>query len=100
MENVSVQEISWDPNEDNLIVALADGSMFMITFQGMTEEQCFIATTFEKQVQTLTNIVWTHDKSGKFLTSNEKIGTILMWNVAKTEPLQIIKVGSHGIQSM
>jgi hypothetical protein len=41
--------------------------------------------------------VWTHDKSGKFLTSNEKIGTILMWNVAKTEPLQIIKVGSHGI---
>ena len=44
MEEVSVLEISWDPNEDNLIVSLDDGSMFMITFQGMTTEQCFIAT--------------------------------------------------------
>ena len=45
----------------------------------------------------MTNIVWTTDKSGNFLTSNEKVGTLLMWNVAQKEPLQIIKVGGAGI---
>jgi hypothetical protein len=32
IDNVSVQELSWDPHEDNLIVSLEDGSMFMIPF--------------------------------------------------------------------
>jgi hypothetical protein len=63
----------------------------------MSAEQTFIATEFEKQQQNMTNIVWTTDKSGKFMTTNEKVGTILMWNVAKKEPEQIIKVGTHGI---
>jgi len=59
-----------------------------------------VATKFEVQPNNETNIVWTTDKSGNFLTSNEKVGTILMWNVAQKEPLQIIKVGSAGIQCM
>lgn len=41
----------------------------------------------------MTNIVWLTDKSGNFLTSNDKVGTILMWNVAQKEPLLIMKVG-------
>jgi hypothetical protein len=82
-----VTELSWDPNEDNLIVSCQDGSMAMITFQGMSAEQTFIANKFENQPNNMTNIVWTTDKSGNFLTSNEKVGTLLMWNVAQKEPL-------------
>ena len=40
------------------------------------------------------------DRSGSFVTTNEKVGTIQMWNVAKNEPTGACKFGNKGTCSM
>ena len=40
------------------------------------------------------------DRSGNFVTSNEKIGVVQYWNVASKEPRQTNKIGSKGTNSM
>ena len=55
---------------------------------------------FEEQQHVVNNIIWMTDRSGGFITSNEKVGTVLYWNVAVNEPRQINKVGTIGTNSM
>ncbi len=40
------------------------------------------------------------DRSGNFVTSNEKIGVIQYWNVAQKGPRQTSKVGNKGTNSL
>lgn len=40
------------------------------------------------------------DRSGNFITSNEKVGSVQLWNVAKNEPTGVSKFGSKGASSM
>lgn len=48
----------------------------------------------------MNGICWRDDKSGDFITSTKKVGTLRLWNVAHKEPKQVIKVGSTGIHYM
>ena len=34
---VAIEDMEWDPYEDNLLVSFADGSLSMVSFQGLTE---------------------------------------------------------------
>ena len=40
------------------------------------------------------------DRSGNFITSNNKVGTVQYWNVASNEPRQSNKIGPKGTNSM
>lgn len=40
------------------------------------------------------------DRSGNFVTSNEKVGVVQYWNVASNEPRQTNKIGSKGANHM
>ena len=51
---------------------------------------------FDEQPYAINNIVWMTDRSGNFVTSNEKIGVLQYWNVASNEPRQTNKIGSKG----
>lgn len=95
-----VVDLSWDPNEDHLLVAFQDGSQVMVDFNGFTEGQTQLRFTYEKQSVGINCICWRDDKSGDFITSTKKVGTLRLWNVAHKEPKQIIKVGSTGIHFM
>ena len=45
----------------------------------------------------MSNLFWASDKSGNFITANDKYGVLALWNVASTEPRKIIKVGVAGV---
>lgn len=55
---------------------------------------------FEEQPYAINNIVWMTDRSGNFVTTNEKIGTLHYWNVASNEPRQTNKIGTKGTNNM
>ena len=59
--------------------------MCLISFQGFTE-QTRVVKRFDLQPQVVNNIVWMTDRSGNFVTSNDKIGVVNYWNVASNEP--------------
>ena len=59
--------------------------MALVTFQGFSQDTR-IVKRFESQQNAINNIVWMPDRSGNFITSNEKVGTIQYWNVASNEP--------------
>jgi len=40
------------------------------------------------------------DRSGNFITSNDKVGTIQYWNVASNEPRSSNKIGAKGTNTM
>ncbi|CDW86163.1 wd repeat-containing protein 17 [Stylonychia lemnae] len=95
-----VSDLAWDPNEDHLLVSFNDGSQAMIDFNGFIPASTILRFTYEKQSVGVNNICWRDDKSGDFITSTRKVGTLRLWNVASREPKQIIKVGSSGIHCM
>lgn len=68
---VSIVDVQWDPFEDNLIVSFADGSLSLISFQGL-DTNTQVVQTFERQANQFSNVIWTKDKSGNFLTANKK----------------------------
>ena len=49
--------------------------MALVTFQGFSQDTR-IVKRFESQQNAINNIVWMPDRSGNFITSNEKVGTI------------------------
>ena len=77
--------MAWDPMEDNLLVSFSDQTMTLITFQGFNERTA-IVKQFEATGHSVNNIVWIPDRSGNFVTTNEKVGTVQYWNVASNEP--------------
>ena len=92
---MKVEDMAWDPQEDNLIVSFADKGMCLVSFQGFTD-QTRVVKRFDEQPYAINNIVWMTDRSGNFVTSNEKIGVLQYWNVASNEPRQTNKIGSKG----
>ena len=94
-----VEDLAWDPQEDNFLVSFADKSMSLVSYQGLREETV-VVKRFEPQQHAINNIVWMTDRSGNFITSNEKIGTIQYWNVASKEPRLSTKIGAKGTNSM
>jgi len=48
----------------------------------------------------MSNILWTNDKSGSFITSADKLGFLQLWNVGGKEPQRFIKVGTSGVHTM
>eukprot|EP00347_Sterkiella_histriomuscorum_P001098 403373336 len=95
-----VIDLSWDPNEDHLLIAFNDGSMAMIDFNGFDTQQTIMRMAYERQSVGVNCICWRDDKSGDFITSTKKVGTIRLWNVAHKEPKQVFKVGNTGIHYM
>jgi hypothetical protein len=47
-EEVAIEELQWDPFEDNLLVSFGDGSLNMISFQGLSNSSK-VVQTFEQQ---------------------------------------------------
>ena len=92
---MKIEDMAWDPQEDNLIVSFADKGMCLVSFQGFTD-QTRVVKRFDEQPYAINNIVWMTDRSGNFVTSNEKIGVLQYWNVASNEPRQTNKIGSKG----
>mmetsp|Transcript_39467 Transcript_39467/g.51662 ORF Transcript_39467/g.51662 Transcript_39467/m.51662 type:complete len:199 (-) Transcript_39467:2979-3575(-) len=97
--NMRIEDLAWDPQEDNLICSFADQGMCLISFQGFTE-QTRVVKRFEPQAHSINNIVWMTDRSGNFVTSNDKIGVVQYWNVASNEPSMTNKIGSKGTNNM
>lgn len=91
--------MAWDPMEDNLLVSFEDQTMSLVTFQGFNSSTA-IVKQFEPQGHIVNNIAWIPDRSGNFVTTNEKVGTIQYWNVASNEPRQSCKIGSKGANNM
>jgi len=98
-EETSIIEMKWDPNEDNILVSFIDGSLCMVSFHGLCE-QTEVCQTFEVSQNQVTQLEWYTDKSGNFITANEKLGVLQFWNVASKEPKQTYKVGSSGVHAM
>lgn len=71
----------------------------MIDFGGYNEQQTVVRQVYERQTVGVNGIIWRDDKSGDFITSNRKVGTLRLWNAAHKDPKQVLKVGSHGIHS-
>jgi len=59
-----------------------------------------VVKRFDPQANAVTNIVWMTDRSGNFVTSNEKIGVVQYWNVASNEPRLTNKIGIKGTNHM
>jgi len=74
-DEVAIEELQWDPFEDNLLVSFGDGSLNMISFQGLSSDSK-VVQTFQRQSNTVTNILWSNDKSGNFLTASSKQGVL------------------------
>lgn len=98
-EEVAIEDIRWDPFESNILVTFADGAMSLISYQGFSEKTN-VSQQFEKQANSLTSLLWSHDRSGNFFTSSNKVGVISAWNVASKEPKSIFKVGNNGVHQM
>jgi WD40 repeat protein len=99
--SIDVSDMSWDANEDHLIVAFSNGALAMLDFGGFEEGQSAWKFLYEAQkVNKVNKIVWRDDKSGDFITSSRKVGALKIWNVASNTPKETIKVGSHGIHQM
>lgn len=93
-----ITDMAWDKNEDHLIVSFGNGAMAMVDYGGFNEGQTNWKVMYEPQKSNkVNNIMWKDDKSGDFLTSTRRVGAIRVWNVASTQPKEIVKVGSHGI---
>ena len=80
-----IEDLAWDPQEDNFLISFADKGMCLVSFQGFSQETR-VVKRFEPQQNVINNIVWMPDRSGNFITSNDKVGTIQCWNVASNEP--------------
>jgi len=92
---VPVEDIQWDPNsQEYLIACWKDGSMSLINSEDGNE-----ITKFEKQGP-LTCICWFKNVPGGFVTCNDKVSTIKIWNVSKKTPLSTIKVGGAPILNL
>lgn len=96
----AVTDLDWDPNEDNLISVFADGSMALISFQGVDS-----ATRVVKRWETQGGISidllqWIPDRSGDFVTASKNSPVICRWNVAKNEPKRSFKVQGKGVQAI
>ncbi len=74
-EEVTIEELQWDPFEDNLLVSFGDGSLNLISFQDLSNSSK-VVQTFERQSSVVTNILWSNDKSGNFLTASSKQGAL------------------------
>ena len=96
---MQILDIAWDPQEDNLLVSFADQGMCLVSFQGFSDATQ-VVQRFDQQAHAINNIVWMTDRSGNFVTSNEKIGVVQYWNVAGKEPRQTNKIGSKGTNAM
>ena len=91
--------MQWDPYEENLLVACSDSKICLISFNGLDNRTC-VKQRFDSTSAIQTNLFWTSDKSGNFVTSSEKFGVVTIWNAASTEPRKILKVGASGIQNI
>lgn len=85
-----------------MLVALSNGQLAMIVFNGFKGEEDEGEKTkwkfiYQRQSVGVNCIAWKDDKSGDFVTSTRKVGALRYWNVATNEPKQVVKVGSHGI---
>ena len=94
-----IEDMAWDPQEDNMLVSFTDKSMCLVSFQGLCAETG-VVKRFEPQQHTINNIVWMTDRSGNFITSNDKVGNIQYWNVASNEPRSSNKLGAKGTNQM
>ena len=94
-----IEDMAWDPQEDNLLVSFGDKGMCLISYQGFSPETR-VVKRFDPPQHVVNNIAWMPDRSGNFVTTNEKVGIVLSWNVASNEPSQAIKVGAKGTHSM
>jgi WD40 repeat protein len=89
-----VEDMSWDPFEENLLVAYEAG-IALVSFQGFSSHTS-IKQVF--QTKNISSLFWTDDKSGNFVTANDILGTITLWNAANSEPRKSFKVGNTGIR--
>jgi hypothetical protein len=74
-EEVIIEELQWDPFEDNLLVSFGDSSLNLISFQGLSNSSK-VVQNFERQSSFVTSILWSNDKSGNFLTAFSKQGAL------------------------
>jgi len=67
---LSVSDMSWDPHEENILVAVKNAGVCLISFQGISNSTQIIQT-FNAKSKMICNIFWSDDKSGNFVTANE-----------------------------
>lgn len=77
----SVSDMSWDPHEENILVAVKNAGVCLISFQGISNTTQIIQT-FNAKSRKICNLFWSDDKSGNFVTANEDQGTLTVWNAA------------------
>ena len=79
--DLDIVSMEWDPNENNLLVALSDGTINLVVYNGF-DSSTAVTMTFDRLNVGVNGILWKDDKSGNFLTYSKKVGAIREWNVA------------------
>ena len=73
-----IVDAQWDPNSSTyLLVAWKDGSMSLLDADKEAEMQ-----SFDRQGAGVTCIAWLKSVPGGFVTCNDKISALKIWNVS------------------
>jgi WD repeat-containing protein 17 len=88
-QDAQVEDIQWDPNSQNYLLACwKDGTLSLLDADNGTEMQ-----KFERQGAGITCISWIKNVPGAFVTCNDKISALKIWNVSNKSPQHTLKAG-------
>lgn len=93
----SVTDAQWYPSqqEDFIICAFGDGALSLYDAAKLSEVH-----NFDAQSQPIVSLAWVGTRQGNFVSATDRVGVLRIWNVSQRQPLEQIKVGLAGVNSI